>query len=225
MRALASSSGTLSTVTPRSRDDFSGGDSKVNTPLPGAVPGLESPGDEFGNESTRVMQNELVRSLADRTRGHEEAQNAFSDPEPTRKASVEELKLAVQGSAVERSGDSVEIKQEAKVEIAPEASKPEPVIELKQDAKKAEAAAAAAAVVETKKDEPKPEAKVEAKKDEPKLALVESKKDEPKAIDPKTKKAEPAPEAKNDVKKDEPKAAVAAAASPPHAKSSSAWML
>ncbi len=158
VRASASASGTLSTVTPRPRDDFSGGDSKVNTPLPGAVPGLESPGDEFGNESKRVMQNELVRSLADRTRGHDEAHNAFSDPEPTRKASVEELKLAVQGSAVERSGDSVEIKQEAKVEIAPEASKPEPVIELKPDAKKAEAAA----VVEAKKDEPKPEQKTDA---------------------------------------------------------------
>ena len=61
-----------------------------------------TPDDEFGNESTRVMQNELVQSLADRTRGQaEHAANAFSDPEPTRKASIEELKLAVQGSAIE----------------------------------------------------------------------------------------------------------------------------
>ncbi len=224
VRASASASGTLSTVTPRPRDDFSGGDSKVNTPLPGAVPGLESPGDEFGNESTRVMQNELVRSLADRTRGHDEAHNAFSDPEPTRKASVEELKLAVQGSAVEKSGDSIDVKQEAKVEIAPEASKPEPVVELKADAKKPEAIKEEPkpAVIEAKKDEPKP-AVVEAKKDEPKLALVESKpeakKEEPKAVDPKTKKAEP----KVEPKKEEAKPAVAAAAPPP--KSSSVWLV
>src|SRR4051794_31698561 len=72
VRASASASGTLSAQTPRSNahNDFGGGDSKAQfTPLPGAVPGLATPGDEFGNESTRVMQNELVRSLADRTRG------------------------------------------------------------------------------------------------------------------------------------------------------------
>ena len=240
VRASASASGTLSTVTPRPRDDFSGGDSKTHTPLPGAVPGLETPGDEFGNESTRVMQNELVRTLADRTRGHEEAHNAFSDPEPTRKASVEELKLAVQGSAVEKAGDSIEVKQEAKVEIAPEASKPEALVDLKPEAKKSEVKdEPKPAVVEAKKpeakDEPKPaaieakkpEAKDEPKKDEPKLALVESKpavveakKDEPKAIDPKTKKAEP----KAEPKKEEVKPAAAAAAPAPP-KSSSVWLV
>jgi uncharacterized protein (TIGR02266 family) len=119
VRASASASGTLQVA--KGHNDFGGGDSKAQfTPLPGAVPGLETPGDEFGNESTRVMQNELVQSLADRTRAQEDS-NAFSEPELTRKASVEELKLAVQGSAVERSGE-IEIVRPpvAKVEIAPE---------------------------------------------------------------------------------------------------------
>src|SRR5689334_23005828 len=70
VRASASASGTLqSSSRVAQHNDFGGGDSKMHTPLPGAVPGLETPGDEFGNESTRVMQNELVKTLADRTRG------------------------------------------------------------------------------------------------------------------------------------------------------------
>src|SRR5437763_3437584 len=93
VRASASASGTLSSSGARvaGHNDFSGGDSRSATPLPGAVPGLAAPDDEFGNESTRVMQNELVQSLADRTRSapQEDAAHAFSEPEPTRKASVE----------------------------------------------------------------------------------------------------------------------------------------
>ena len=107
VRASASASGTLSSAgRVAGHNDFSGGDSRTATPLPGAIPGLAAPDDEFGNESTRVMQNELVQSLADKTRGQaEDAANAFSEPEPTRKASVEELKLAVQGSAIEKASE------------------------------------------------------------------------------------------------------------------------
>ena len=130
------------------------------TPLPGAVPGLVGPDDEFGNESTRVMQNELVQSLADRTRDKEDLANAFSDPEPTRKASVEELKLAVQGSAIERTEPP---KAEAKVEVAKEEAKPAvAAAEAKEEAKPA---AAAAIVVEEKKAEAKAEAKPADKKE------------------------------------------------------------
>src|SRR4051812_40064593 len=122
VRASASASGTLSsTARVAGHNDFSGGESRSATPLPGAIPGLAAPDDEFGNESTRVMQNELVQSLADRTRGQaEDAVNAFNDPEPTRKASVEELKLAVQGSAIEKTDGK---KEEPKVQVAAEAKK------------------------------------------------------------------------------------------------------
>src|ERR1700759_1014293 len=63
VRASASASGTLSSSAQQpvsGHNYFSGGDSRSMTPLPGAVPGLAGPEDEFGNESTRVMQNELV---------------------------------------------------------------------------------------------------------------------------------------------------------------------
>lgn len=176
VRASASASGTLSSsARVAGHNDFSGGESRSATPLPGAIPGLASPDDEFGNESTRVMQNELVQSLADRTRGEkEDAANAFSEPEPTRKASVEELKLAVQGSAIEKAAEPEPKKEEPKVEVAPEA----------------------------KKEEPKPVV-VEAKKEEPKPVAVEAKKEEPKKEEPKKEEAKPV-EAKAEEKKSEP---------------------
>ena len=204
VRASASASGTLSSsARVAGHNDFSGGDSRTATPLPGAIPGLAAPDDEFGNESTRVMQNELVQSLADRTRGQaEDAANAFAEPEPTRKASVEELKLAVQGTAVEKAVEPEPKKEEAKVEVAAEPKKEEPKpVEAKAEAK-----------LEEKKEEPKPvEAKVEAKKEEPKP--VEAKpetKSEPKARDAKHKKGkkqdEKRAEAKNgEVKKSDEK--------------------
>lgn len=189
VRASASASGTLSSGgRVAGHNDFSGGDSRTQTPLPGAVPGLATPDDEFGNESTRVMQNELVESLTAKTRDHEDLANAFSEPEPTRKASVEELNLAVQGTKIE------EKKEEPKVEVAPEvkaeAKAPEKKEEPKPEAK-----------VEAKKEEPKPEAKVEAKKEEPK---VEAKKEAPKAEE---KKAKPEAKAKAEEKKVEAKKA------------------
>jgi uncharacterized protein (TIGR02266 family) len=172
VRASAAASGTLSSQPARvqARDDFSGGLSKEHTPLPGAVPGMETPGDEFGNESTRVMQNELVQSLADRTRGlSDEQAHAFSDPEPTRKASVEELKLAV---AEARPTD------EAKVQIAPEAAQPEPPkIDAKPEPPKIDA-----------KPEPRPELRIEPKP----IELVE-KKEEAKADGKQPKKDEVKP--------------------------------
>ena len=197
VRASASASGTLSTSTQRvaGHNDFSGGESRSMTPLPGAIPGLAGPEDEFGNESTRVMQNELVQSLADKTRGQEDAANAFAEPEPTRKASVEELKLAVQGSAIERATEKKEL---GKVEVVPaaEAKKPEAKPEAKEEEKPA--------VVEAKKEEPKP---VEAKKEEP----VEAKKPEAKAEAKPEAKEEKRPElvardAKTKKNKDEPRA-------------------
>src|SRR5258708_22207697 len=42
VRASASASGTMSSATAKGHNDFSGGDSKSLTPLPGAVPGLET---------------------------------------------------------------------------------------------------------------------------------------------------------------------------------------
>jgi len=201
VRASASASGTLSSAARvAGHNDFSGGESRSQTPLPGAIPGLAGPEDEFGNESTRVMQNELVQSLADRTRGQEDAAaaaNAFSEPEPTRKASVEELKLAVQGTAVEKSGEvetkKPEPKIEAKVEVAApvEAKKPEAKEEKKPEP-----------VVEAKKPEAKPEPVVEAKKPEAK-----DEKKEPVARDAKHKKNRPQDEKRAEAKNGEAKKA------------------
>ena len=201
VRASASASGTLSSAGARvaGHNDFSGGDSRTATPLPGAIPGLAAPDDEFGNESTRVMQNELVQSLADCTRGQasEEAVNAFSEPEPTRKASVEELKLAVQGSALEKE-------PAANVEVAPEPkkdeAKPIAVVELKKEEVRVETAKPII-VVEEKKAEPVVEAKKEEKKPEPVAKNAKHKKS-------KDKQDEKRAEAKNgEVKKaDEKKA-------------------
>ncbi len=69
-------------------NDFSGGDSKHETPLPVPAPGLDDPAEEFAEESTRVMQDAVVQALASRTR-EEPAKAAkpddgFSDNEPTR---------------------------------------------------------------------------------------------------------------------------------------------
>jgi uncharacterized protein (TIGR02266 family) len=203
VRASASASGTLSSsARVAGHNDFSGGDSRTATPLPGAIPGLAAPDDEFGNESTRVMQNELVQSLADRTRGQvEDAANAFSEPEPTRKASVEELKLAVQGTAVEKAVEPEPKKEEAKVEVAPEPKKEEAKpIEAKAEAKKEEPKPVEA------KAEAKPEAKPEEKKEEPKA--VEAKpetKSEPKARDAKHKKGKKQDEKRAEAKNGEAK--------------------
>jgi uncharacterized protein (TIGR02266 family) len=197
VRASASASGTLSSSGARvaGHNDFSGGESRSATPLPGAIPGLAAPDDEFGNESTRVMQNELVQSLADRTRGqapHEDAVNAFNDPEPTRKASVEELKLAVQGSAIDH--DAPKKKEEPKVQVAAaEAKKEEP----KKEEPKKEEPKPAPVVVEAKKEEPK--------KEEPKPApvVVEAKKEEPKKPEAVAKDAKHKGKGKNKNKQDE----------------------
>ncbi|HEY1587417.1 MAG TPA: TIGR02266 family protein, partial [Polyangia bacterium] len=203
VRASASASGTLSSSGARvaGHNDFSGGDSRTATPLPGAIPGLAAPDDEFGNESTRVMQNELVQSLADRTRGQasEDPANAFSEPEPTRKASVEELKLAVQGSALEKEPEK---KPEAKVEVASEPkkedAKPIAVVELKKEEVRVETAKPII-VVEEKKPEPVVEAKKEEKKAEPVAKDAKHKKN-------KNKQDERRAEAKNgEAKKSEDK--------------------
>src|SRR5207244_12858001 len=64
VRASASASGNISTqqaaaahFKPMPHNDFGGGDSKSHTPLPAPAPGLDAGADEFGEESTRVMQD------------------------------------------------------------------------------------------------------------------------------------------------------------------------
>src|SRR5947209_7265200 len=76
VRASASASGNISTqaaaasaVKPLAHNDFGGGDSKSHTPLPAPAPGLDAGADEFGEESTRVMQDAVVQALANKTRG------------------------------------------------------------------------------------------------------------------------------------------------------------
>jgi uncharacterized protein (TIGR02266 family) len=76
--------------------DF-GGDSKSHTPLPAPAPGLTGQGDEFGEESTRVMQDAMVQALADKTRGEELAGQGFGDQsDTTRRATPEQLAQAIQ---------------------------------------------------------------------------------------------------------------------------------
>ena len=98
IRASASASG--STSAPNApvaeHNQFGGGDSK-QTPLPRPVPGLDTPGDEFAEESTRVMQNDMVEKLAQQTR--REAAQGFGDPEPTRRASADEMQNLAQSAA------------------------------------------------------------------------------------------------------------------------------
>src|SRR5439155_22216502 len=127
-----------------------------------------------------------VQSLADKTRGqttHErdDLSNPFAEPEPTRKASVEELKLAVAGSARERAGET-ESKPAAKVELAE--AKPEAAVGVEEKKAEEPKVEAAKPVEEKKAEEPKVEAPkpVEEKKaEEPKVeakpeAKVEEKK-------------------------------------------------
>jgi uncharacterized protein (TIGR02266 family) len=195
VRASASVSGTVSAAPPppvavvKGHNDFGGGDSKAFTPLPAPVPGLDAPGDEFGQESTRVMQDSIVQKLADQTRdvarasrnhnhidhqSNEDAANAFAESEPTRKASVEQMEQLQKAVALP-TGEmpalrqvqtlAPELKVEAKVE-----TRPEPKVEAKPEPK-----------VEHKPDEAKPEAKPE-----PKVEAKVEHKPEPKAVDKKT---------------------------------------
>ena len=68
-RASATASGQVvaATVVPNKtvpHNEFGGGDSKSQTPLPPPMPGFEANADEFQEESTRVMQDEMVQALA-----------------------------------------------------------------------------------------------------------------------------------------------------------------
>jgi uncharacterized protein (TIGR02266 family) len=202
VRQSATASGSLTAATPPrapAHNDFGGGDSKAQTPIPKAMPGLDI-GDEFSNESTRVMQNELVQSLADRTR--DDPRNAFSEDERTRKASREELNLAVNKSAT--SG-------QAKVEVAPlSEAKPEPKIEAKPEPKieaKVEVKPELKAAPKSEEPKPlekKPEAKVEAKPEPPKVVTPVAKQpakeparpvaatiEPPRVMEPRAKRGQP----------------------------------
>src|SRR5260370_22021287 len=58
VRASAAASGTLSsTARVAGHNDFSGGESRSATPLPGAIPGLAPPADELANDPTRLITN------------------------------------------------------------------------------------------------------------------------------------------------------------------------
>ncbi|HEY7956432.1 MAG TPA: TIGR02266 family protein [Polyangia bacterium] len=224
VRASATASGIVSSASasaPRSpHNDFGGGDSKTHTPLPAPVPGLDA-GDEFTDESTRVMQDSVVQKLAAETRG--EADNPFAESEPTRKANVEQLeklaKTAGPGGKDEKAPAkveaSVEVKPEAKVEAKPEPkieTKPEPKIEAKPEPK-----------IETKpepKVEAKPEAKVEAKPEAKVEAKPEAKLEKSEAKQPPKSDAKPAAKAPaKDLPKDDARP-VAAASAPPQKRSS-----
>src|SRR5262249_8567458 len=80
VRASATAGGSLTAASPKAASDYDAGDAKQQTPLPTPMPGLESPDDEFGQESTRVMQGDVVQRLADQTRGPGQASSeAFTD--------------------------------------------------------------------------------------------------------------------------------------------------
>jgi uncharacterized protein (TIGR02266 family) len=135
VRASASASGNISTSAVAAavaaaagqphhkmaaHNDFGGGDSKSHTPLPAPAPGMDSGADEFGEESTRVMQDAVVQALADKTRGDEAAKTrsdeaakaaADFDSEPTKKATPEQVSQVLAKA------------EAAKVEIAPEVAK------------------------------------------------------------------------------------------------------
>lgn len=186
VRASASASGVLSSSPPpqandraRAHNDFSGGDSKAQTPLPPAMPGMET-NDEFSQESTRVMQDSIVQKLAAETRG---GGDEFAEGEPTRKASAQQLEELAKVSADKpaEAPPKVEVAAETKVEkrspaveqngevAAPPPPAPVAVAEKKAEAaeKKAEVAEKKIEVVE-KKVEPEPPAPAE--KEAPKKA-------------------------------------------------------
>src|SRR5207249_4773894 len=96
--------------------DFSGGESKMSTPLPPPSPGMGQ--EEFKEESTRVMQDEMVQALADKTRSA--PLDDFGD-EPTRRATQDQANALKESSAA-RAGTSQESKP---------ASEPQPPAEAK----------------------------------------------------------------------------------------------
>ncbi|HZS35845.1 MAG TPA: TIGR02266 family protein, partial [Polyangia bacterium] len=162
VRASATASGTVSTPDKAAaHNDFAGGDSKSHTPLPAPVPGLDNPGDEFAEESTRVMQNEIVQALADKTR-----EAASFDNEPTRKASKEHVDAlanhSTQSTAEVHKLDAKELADKpaaAKVEVAaPVEAKVEAKVEkeLPKDEKKEPKKDAAAAEPASSKDKEPP---------------------------------------------------------------------
>jgi uncharacterized protein (TIGR02266 family) len=163
VRASATASGTVSTPDKaKPHNDFGGGDSKSHTPLPAPVPGLDSPGDEFAEESTRVMQNEIVQALADKTR---EEQASF-DNEPTRKATKDEVATLTATSAKKTTemGPVSDAKPAGKIEVV------EPKVEAKKELPKEEKVVAASA--EKKEEAKQPEKKEPAKEPERKVAVA-----------------------------------------------------
>ncbi|MEO6950694.1 MAG: TIGR02266 family protein [Polyangia bacterium] len=95
VRANASASGIVATRKP---SDFEAADSRAGTPLPKPSPGFEGAEEEFREESTRVMQDDIVQRLAEKTRDKPASRDeAFSD-EPTRARSAEEIDELVRGS-------------------------------------------------------------------------------------------------------------------------------
>lgn len=124
-RASASASGSTSSNAPvAEHNQFGGGDSK-QTPLPRPVPGLDTPGDEFAEESTRVMQNDMVEKLAQQTR--REAAQGFGEPEPTRRASADELQHLAQSAAPTLGASMTKAQGVGAAAVSAAAPAPEPV--------------------------------------------------------------------------------------------------
>jgi uncharacterized protein (TIGR02266 family) len=100
VRASSAAAGTVQAGQGRkgSVPDYDPADAKSLTPLPNPVPGLDG-AEEFGHESTRVMQDDVVQRLAERTREQERtgAADEFSD-EPTRARSPGELEHLVKAT-------------------------------------------------------------------------------------------------------------------------------
>ncbi len=102
VRASASASGVVNNA--RRPSDFEAVDSKAGTPLPQPAPGLDGAEEEFGQESTRVMQDDVVQRLAEKTR---DKPGEFAD-EVTRARGPEELAQLLRQTGPGETADSID---------------------------------------------------------------------------------------------------------------------
>ena len=107
VRASATASGTTGGGPIRKMSDFENVDSKAGTPLPKPAPGLDGAEEEFGQESTRVMQDDVVQRLAEKTRGAAAPPEAFGD-EVTRARGPEELAVLLRQTGPLEPADSMD---------------------------------------------------------------------------------------------------------------------
>lgn len=95
VRANVSVAGAIAT---RKANDFEPVDSRSGTPLPKPSPGFDGAEEEFREESTRVMQDDIVQRLAEKTRDKPAARDEQFSDEPTRARSVDEINELVRAS-------------------------------------------------------------------------------------------------------------------------------